>query len=183
MTTPLAGWPLKAYTLAKEKGWHPDGEDPMAPELIGSRVAMILCEIAEAIECVSRGRMKVRLVTDSSWAIKPEGFPIEIADVFLRLADFAYEQFVSFPTEAHIGRLTPRWSEPRVKAYNLAALAAGFSSRIVCGRVPRAADAIPLALTCLFEIAAAEGFDLLAMAELKHTYNTTRTLRHGGKVL
>lgn len=178
-TTPLHAWPLKAFTLAKEKGWHPDGEDNNAPEMIGTRLAMIMCEIAEAIECVSRGQMKVAYV---GMQAKPEGFPIELADVFLRLADFAYTSDVPFPTVVQVRRSNVPWYNPRVKAANLAHFMAGFGTK-VCTAGCLTPGTLRAALECLFEFAALEGFDLLAMAELKHAYNTTRTLRHGGKIL
>jgi hypothetical protein len=38
-------------------------------------------------------------------------------------------------------------------------------------------------MLCLRRLAAACNVDLLAMAELKHAYNLTRPIMHGGKVL
>jgi NTP pyrophosphatase (non-canonical NTP hydrolase) len=103
--TSLYSWGETSFNLALKKGFHRD-IDPgqgqhMEPERIASRIALITSELSEALEEVGRGRMELYFkdadnlqdrneYLTNNGALKPEGFGIELADVFLRLVDLAY---------------------------------------------------------------------------------------------
>lgn len=72
----------KAHQNAKEKGWWviKDGQDPNIPE----KLALIHSEVSEALEAYRDGLMGTTVLSDSP---KPEGFPVELADVVIRIAD------------------------------------------------------------------------------------------------
>ncbi len=82
-------WQRAAYENALAKGFHhrEDGTeyDPLDPERIAARLALIHGEVSEALEECARGRMDLW----HSEGGKPEGFGVELADVFLRLVDLA----------------------------------------------------------------------------------------------
>lgn len=79
----------KIHTTAREKGWYDAGERNKA-ELI----ALIHAELSEALEELRNGHKanevyfsKVNIADDGKAIPKPEGFPIEIADVIIRILD------------------------------------------------------------------------------------------------
>lgn len=79
------------HTLAQEKGWWDLQVDPSC-EGDGLRrrstvesLALITCEVAEAIECVRDGQLVTTVREDG----KLEGLPSEIADIVIRALDLA----------------------------------------------------------------------------------------------
>ena len=70
------------HEIAKEKGWY-DGEG----RNIGEALMLIVTEAAEAMEDVRVGRMVTVHILESGNICKPEGFPIEIADILIRCLD------------------------------------------------------------------------------------------------
>ena len=71
----------EAHKMSKSKGWYPKKGRNLA-ELI----ALVHSELSEALEEARNKRMKTwyNPINDSK---KPEGFPIEIADTVIRIAD------------------------------------------------------------------------------------------------
>lgn len=70
----------EAHETAKKKGWH---ETELAT---GDFIANVHGEVSEAFEEYRAG-MPLREIRVGA-GIKPEGFPIELADVIIRIADF-----------------------------------------------------------------------------------------------
>ena len=66
-----------AHKLSLEKGWYDEGVVNI-PE----KLALIHSEVSEALECYRNGEMTTRFKDG-----KPEGFPIELADIVIRIAD------------------------------------------------------------------------------------------------
>jgi NTP pyrophosphatase (non-canonical NTP hydrolase) len=80
----------QSHCLAKQKGWWAPGAVlPNIPE----KLALIHSEVSEALEAYRDNDMGTRLKvtgfnTDSELPVmKPVGFPIELADVVIRVAD------------------------------------------------------------------------------------------------
>jgi len=74
----------ECYAIAESKGWH-ENDDPGNPQQILAWLMLAVTELAEAAEDVREGRL-------TEWALpngKPCGFPSELADVVIRVADTA----------------------------------------------------------------------------------------------
>lgn len=173
----ISEWQAEAHALAVEKGFY-EGKDKLSPTFIGSRLALIHREISEATECVCTGDM------DLFWVDrKPEGFPIELADVFIRLCDFAECVGVQMdePDPKTFWEFT--LDSPEAITCELNSLHMSLAA-VTCVDPDARIDGYALSgfLGHLFYLARATNVDLLAMAELKHSYNITRPQKHG-KVL
>jgi len=72
------------HQLAKSKGWWKGKKNSLANKLL-----LLHSEITEAVEELRDGRplTEVRFVVDKQGQVKPEGFPIEIADLLIRTLD------------------------------------------------------------------------------------------------
>ncbi len=70
----------RCHALAREKGWHDKGRRPF-----GEVMMLVVCEAAEAMEEHRCGRDEVWFGPDG----KPEGKPIELADMIIRILDEA----------------------------------------------------------------------------------------------
>lgn len=222
----ITEWQKAAYACAREHGFHDcrvcgadmcstpgvncpacngTGLAPMTPTRIGARLAAIHSEIAEAYQCVARGRMELYwLAPDGtsmppqpgefsalqgasytaflrSQGCKPEGFGIELADVFLRLCALAEALGVQlWPTNDSTIYDT---SSTEQVASNLNRLHELLSyDETASGDRYRVELSLSTVYHRLWTIAYSHHIDLLAMAELKHAYNLTRPRMHG-KVL
>ena len=73
----------ECYRIASEHGWWKD-ENPN----IGEKLMLICSEAAEALEHWRRGQ-DVREVFYHGPDDKPDGFPVELADIVIRVFDLA----------------------------------------------------------------------------------------------
>ena len=72
----------ESYENAKEKGWH--DIDRSIPELL----CLIHSEVSETLEEHRSGKNPNEIYYNPEKPEKPEGMPIELADVVIRIADF-----------------------------------------------------------------------------------------------
>ena len=87
----ISEWKKETYKLAKEKGWHEEGNE----KTFGECIALVHAELSEALEEYRKGKGFDE--TYYSWGegtspSKPEGINIEMADVVIRVFDIC-EQF------------------------------------------------------------------------------------------
>lgn len=87
---------------ARENGWHErfnqicdEGDSEAELEHVITKMALITCEVSEAIEELRSG--KLAWETYYSEGGKPEGVPSELADVVIRTMDLAYMLSIDLP--------------------------------------------------------------------------------------
>jgi NTP pyrophosphatase (non-canonical NTP hydrolase) len=73
----------EAHALAAQKGWWNDHDKTDARHTL-STLALVTSEVSEAVEEVRNGTRGSWIDSDG----KPQGLPIELADVVIRIADF-----------------------------------------------------------------------------------------------
>jgi hypothetical protein len=164
----------QAHATAREKGWW-DGdinEDGHIMPLNEERINEIWCnfhaEVSEAWECYRANDMNIRTTGEG----KLEGFPIELADIVIRMFDFLGAfggDYSYYPYKFDAGTIPDFISQMHEAIvlvrnhYELGHQIAVIVSKIVqfCER-----KNIPLEQAIIAKMA----------------YNKTRSYRHGGKV-
>lgn len=73
----------RAHTINESKGFNDGWKNE--PDQILVRLALVHSEASEAVEAVRDGEMEVFLRADG----KPDGFPIELADIVIRAVTLA----------------------------------------------------------------------------------------------
>lgn len=144
--------------------------------LVPEKLALIHSELSEALECYRKGEMTTYYTAQG----KPEGFPVELADVVIRCADLLGALGVNDP------RVGDRWiwdlkGVPAKLAeihYRVSEL---FSYWVDSSYVDYGESDAGFIIAACFQLAKELGFDLWEAIETKATYNETRTYRHGGR--
>lgn len=164
----------KAHGMAKEKGWWPEeGRDHF-------EVAnLIHSEVAEALEELRDGHGVTEIYFKTEKPEKPEGFPIELADVAIRAADYAGKGEAICPNEAVVigERIFTEQTKESDLQKHIAYLNYGISSLFLYEKA-YADLCVRIILHC-FSIAETQGIDLAAAIDQKMAYNAIRGIRHG----
>lgn len=89
------------HKWAKEKGWWDDADKR---DLLPAKLLLVISELTEAFEEVRNGhRVSEVYFLDSAEVVsrlKPEGFPVELADAVIRIFDLA--EFLEIDLEENI---------------------------------------------------------------------------------
>lgn len=186
------------HDQAKEKGWWPeDGAKSRNP---GTVLFLMVTEMAEAYEEARKPDLDVKTIyfgapaSPDSDVRKPEGVPIEIADVIIRAFDYIMalseiaggEEVVKtaaldaaedwgIPEHLELGDVFLQLTRPLITARDF--LAEERSPRN-CRRAIRGILSVVVSLLAVGERAKME---LSKAVDLKHQFNATRPFRHGGK--
>lgn len=84
-TMDIREWQREIHALAVEKGWYPNGDQRPASELAPVIVANLHGEVSEAWEEYRKGHPLDHIYFREDG--KPEGFPVELADLVIRVLD------------------------------------------------------------------------------------------------
>jgi len=76
----------QSWQTSQDKGWHDE------PRSVGDKIALMHSELSEALEEYRAGHAVNSIYFEGA---KPLGFPIEIADLLIRVGDFCKENAVN----------------------------------------------------------------------------------------
>ena len=77
----------KCHDIATSKGWWEGVPSPASPSQVAEKLCLIHSETTEALEELRNGNPTTHIYEGKNG--KPEGFPIELADIVIRVADLA----------------------------------------------------------------------------------------------
>lgn len=92
----LKRWQAEVYDVAKEKGWHGEGKEKTFSECL----LLIHAELSEAVEEYRKGYPPNYIYEGEDG--KPEGIPIELADVQIRLLDLCEQFGIDLEAAVHL---------------------------------------------------------------------------------
>jgi hypothetical protein len=200
-----------SFEIANSKGWH-DEDAPRAS--FADRCALMISELSEALEEYRAGHDVTEIYfaaqRGDAWSSKmspleeahvlaecgskPEGIPIEIADVCIRIGDCAGRHQLDLDAALarcpRDGMRLARVGVPPIHAASLSDWLLLITRLLLSAWETRMPDGTPsdpsttglvLAIVAAHEMAEAHGFDLESAIQIKHAYNRTRAYRHGGK--
>lgn len=170
----------EVHQNAVEHGWWEEERS------FGEVIALIHSELSEALEEYRNGHAVTEIYYNGD---KPEGVPVELADVVIRLLDVVgkYEWELEEPTHPFINiERCEREIKEKPFAIFIADIHAGMSRAFlyfeaeVNEYIKEQIAATLVFLRCWFK-AFDIGFEPTIL--LKHEYNKTRPYKHGGKVI
>jgi hypothetical protein len=190
----LAALALRVHGTARDKGWWPDdveGKIVFADGDLEDKLVLIASEAAEAFEEYRQPTVEltktyslvpVPLAEDPAGrtvrvdyiaGTKPEGFPIEVADIYIRALDLmvATGNMPQPIVLSDTGR-TP-WKKPGKHLFKLLGYVVA-APQDLAGQLTHVLAVVEL---CCHDL----GVDLRAAVALKADYNESRPARHGGK--
>lgn len=211
----------ESYRIAKSKGWH-DEDAPRAT--LGDRCALIISELSEALEeyrvtgndgtrtiyfagpgssvreCIPAASIADAMAKAEA-GNKPEGVPIEMADVAIRIGDLAGRYALDLEKVAIWRGWPPEISvEPGAllggSSYGMEgnasfgdwlmriskSVARAWGLRTIDGRPSdRSTGFLVEAVLVTNHFCNLQSIDLIAAIKIKHAFNETRPYRHGGK--
>jgi hypothetical protein len=186
----IAFWCKDVPAYREEKGFITNWAN------IRAKLMLVVTEIAEMAECIRHGQwelcyQKTATPGPSTLLAKPEGFPIEVADVAIRIFDIAgsigIDLWIGYETAMNFVKRVP---DDRMKSDGDFALESlvfttSTATEVVVNSMDRTSlnvftgALLGILLSHMSAYAFELGFNLNAMIELKMAYNRQRPYRHG----
>lgn len=94
----IAQWQDVVHQCAKAHGWW-DTENPVT---FGDKIALCHSELSEALEEFRDGHGLDEVYYNENYSGKPEGIPIELADVIIRILDMCGQYGIDIETALSI---------------------------------------------------------------------------------
>ena len=170
----------EVHQNAVEHGWWEEERS------FGEVVALIHSELSEALEEYRNGHAVTEIYYNNS---KPEGSPVELADVVIRLLDVVgkYGWELKEP-EYLIGKIEMCEKEMKEKPFAkfVAELHATLSHTFLYFEIERndsAKEQLEIMIGFLLCWFRAFDIDFESTIQFKHEYNKTRPYKHGGKII
>ena len=164
----------RSHVMAKEKGWW---DEDRSPYELGN-----LChsELSEALEELRDGRGVTEVYFKEDKPTKPEGFPTEMADFVIRLADWAADkgemsEELAYAINGGLGECKHMDLQAELTELH-EAVNTSVEAAINKSQKPHTLYA---SIALAFFTAEGLGIDLAAVIEQKMAYNATRPIRHG----
>ena len=154
---------------SKLKGFHDKRTQSEKTRL--AMQALTGSEIGEATDAVRDGDLKLRFNDEG----KPLGLPSEIADIVIRELDYVGQFNRTFDEPDHDGKPHSLYEAPLDAEQMLAWLGLIQADMVIQDHT--------MMLQHCYDFAKQAGFDLDNVLMLKHQYNCTRPIMHGGKAL
>ena len=169
----------RSHAMAKEKGWWDENRSPYE---LGN---LCYSELSEALEELRDGREVTEIYFKPDKPTKPEGFPTELADFVIRLADWAASangKCEAVVIEAVYSRENEakNFDAQRI-VYELHEATQESVKDMRETHSGWGATTIFFTMGMSFVWAEAHDIDLPAAIEQKMAYNATRPIRHGRK--
>lgn len=76
-----------SHKIARDHGFYDGRDDVQNSDTIASHLMLMVSEFAEALEEIRDGHAPDEVYYNPEKPDKPEGFPIELADAIIRIAD------------------------------------------------------------------------------------------------
>ena len=162
------------HETARDKGWW---DEPRTwPEICN----LIHSEIAEALEEYRSGK-DVRTIYYVDGSGKPEGFPVELADIIIRILDYAeYEKYKIFRYVKDFKDETICNQRAYPCSYDII-LSLYIMNRALHLEGINPSDNLFMCFSEVLRIADNYCINLYEAVRLKMDYNKTRPYRHGNK--
>lgn len=166
---------FEAHANAVNKGWWE------VERGINEIITLIHSEISEGAECLRNGEDPKQIYFRPSDS-KPEGFPTEIADVVIRVADYLGHE----KSNCVSAKIPPELKNDILDGTLFASLSAlhlsvSVAHPMISDSHENSLEFLKITMLCCELIAQKAGFNLRAAIRMKLDFNLKRPHRHGGK--
>ena len=166
----------EVHQNAVEHGWWEEERN------FGEIIALIHSELSEALEEYRNGHAVTEIYYNGD---KPEGVPVELADVVIRILDYIGSQETYLDTDYQIYQNVHQITGYGYAKGTFGDFIARQHRRISDSYFGDCEEQAPL-IKCIAEIEcwfSKNGLDFESTIQLKHEYNKTRPYKHGGKII
>lgn len=173
----IAALCTRSHLIAKEKGWLEEERS------VACHMLLFISEVSEGFEDYRANKRVDEIYWEGS---KPCGIPIELADVVIRVCQYAGTEGIADDVSKDTGgieKVNTAGESGDLETFlaDLCTHFVDYRDLMAGDNRAHAAEELRDAVVECFEFAALFGIDLWAAIEVKEEYNRTRPTRHGGK--